>query len=290
MSAAAKGGLTADAYVLKANGEREVDPPPAPATLNLRPCRHGLMLYFPHDFYLGGALDRYGEYAELESELLLKHVNDGDIVVEVGANMGCHTVALAQKVGNAGRVIAFEPQRVIFQMMCGNLAVNGIWNVITERVALGNSVGMVFVPPVDYAAAGNFGGVAMSTTAGEPVSQMTLDIYKLSRCNLIKIDVEGMEQAVLEGARETIAAHRPILYVENDRPDKAAELIHYLRGIHYDLYWHLPPLYNPDNFRGFKENVYGDVVSINMLCYPHERGLISQLPPVQLPNEGGMLQ
>ncbi len=243
------------------------------------------MAYFPHDTFIGGALERYGEYVERETELLLSFVNEGGIVVEVGANIGCDTIPLASKVTSTGRVFAFEPQRVIYQMLCGNLAINGIWNVIAERVALGRGPGILHVPPVDYSKTGNFGGVPLSDRGEEPVRVAALDAYKLGRCDLIKIDVEGMELEVLQGAVETIARTRPTIYCENDRADKSPALIAILRGLDYNLYWHMPAMFNADNFRKNPVNEFQrdgvDIVSLNMLCLPREKGIASPLEPVQ---------
>ena len=263
-----------------------VKPPVAEAPLAAVPlvrvqqCRHGLMVYFPHDVYIGGALERYGEYVQAELDLLLSYVQPGDIVVEVGANIGCDTVPLAQRVTDAGRVFAFEPQRIIYQMLCANLAINGIWNVIAERGALGAAPGIMQVPPVDYAQIGNFGGVPLQETGAEPVQVIALDAYRLTRCDLLKIDVEGMELAVLQGAADTIARLRPVIYCENDREEKSAALIAYLRELGYELHWHLPRMFNPDNWRRNPSNDYGDIVSVNMLCLPQEKGLTSPLPLV----------
>ena len=101
---------------------------------------------------------------------------------------------------------------------------------------------------------------------------MTLDGYNLSACQFIKIDVEGMEAAVIRGARKTIEKFRPILYVENDRDDRSAELIELLQSLGYNLYWHTPRLFNPDNFYQNPVNEFGDVVSANML------GIHSSMP------------
>ena len=233
-------------------------------------CRHGTFMYFPHDFYLGGAMDRYGEYAEDESRLLMKFIRPGDIVVEVGANAGFHTVALAKQVGPSGRVMAFEPQRIIYQMMCGNIALNELWNVFTAQMALGASNGWVSVPPVDYSQEGNFGAVEMCNE-GERVQIVTLDSMQLSRCDLIKIDVEGMEQQVLQGGYETIKRSRPVLYVENDREGKQEDLLNYIQSLEYDCYAHLPKLFSKFNYRGNQDNEYGETISLNMLCLPRER-------------------
>jgi FkbM family methyltransferase len=271
---------------LKADGAASQEKQQQPrAEIHIRKCRYGLMAFFPHDFYLGGALERYGEYAEDESRVLQGYVKPGDIVVEVGANIGCHTLALAQCVTNAGRVFAFEPQRIIHQMLCGNLAINGIWNVIAERMALGAEAGIAYVPPIDYAAPGNFGAVSLAKDVGEPVQVQTLDGCNFVRCDLIKIDVEGMEGDVLKGAAQTIKRLRPVLYVENDREEKKAALIAQLRLMGYAIYWHLPALFNPQNFNKNEINDYGSTVSINMLCLPEEKKMPCDLPRVELLSE-----
>ena len=65
---------------------------------------------------------------------------------------------------------------------------------------------------------------------------VTIDSLNLGRCALIKIDVEGMERAVLDGAAKTIARCLPLLYVENDRPKKAAELVRAMNGLGYAMF------------------------------------------------------
>lgn len=258
--------------------------PGASPLVRIRQCRHGLMAYFPHDIFIGGALERYGEYIERELELLLSLVGEGSVVVEVGANIGCDTVALARKVASAGRVFAFEPQRIIYQLLCGNLAINGVWNVIAERAALGSGPGVLQVPPVDYSKPGNFGGVALQEQGAEPATVIALDAYALERCDLIKVDVEGMELEVLKGSVDTIARTRPTLYCENDREKNSPELIAFLRGLDYDLYWHFPAMFNADNYCKNPVNVFQrngkDIVSMNMLCLPREKGIGSPLQPV----------
>jgi hypothetical protein len=75
---------------------------------------------------------------------------------------------------------------------------------------------------------------------------------------------------VMRGTAQTIAQFRPLIYVENDRVEKSAELIELLLKHNYELYWHTPALFNRDNFAGDPENVFGMIVSINMLCFPAE--------------------
>ena len=236
--------------------------------VRVKHCRYGPMAYLATDQYVGQSLDRYGEFSEGEVELFRQVIRPGWTVVEIGANMGAHTVFLAKATGSLGRVLAFEPQRVIFQILCANLALNGLSHVEAFHAAAGREPGTITVPRLDYTARQNFGGVSLgSHAAGEAVQQMTIDGLKLPACHLLKIDVEGMEGEVLAGAEQTIRRWRPVLYVENDRPEKSAELIRQALGLGYRLYWHLPRLFNPHNYFGVTENIFGTIVSANMLGF-----------------------
>lgn len=236
----------------------------------LKPCRHGTLLYNIHDMYIGKSLDAYGEFSEGENDLFRQIVTPGKVVVEVGANVGAHTVFLAQATGPTGVVFAFEPQRIVFQTLCANLALNSISNVHAIHAAVGQYPGEIIVPLLDYRRVQNFGGLALGDyKEGERVQVMTIDGLNLSRCDLIKIDVEGMEQVVLAGAAKTIARCKPVLYVENDRKEKSVALIRAIDALDYNMYWHTPPMFNPANFAGNQENVFGrPIISINMLCVP----------------------
>jgi FkbM family methyltransferase len=248
--------------------------------------RYGLMIYNRHDRYIGRSLERYGEFSEGECELLRQMVRPGQLVVEAGANIGAHTILLSQLVGPRGRVIAIEPQRVVFQILCGNLALNGCLNVDCRALALGDRAGQLFVPPIDYQRENNFGGVELKQEAvGEPVPVVTLDSLQLPACHFLKADVEGMELSVLRGAEQTLRRYRPLLYVENDRPAGSPALIEYLQSLEYDLYWHLPLLFNPRNHYRNSQNEFPGIVSANMLgVHRSIRSSIEGLRPVEGPH------
>ncbi len=246
------------------------------------------MLYNAHDMYIGRSLDRYGEFSEGEIDLFRQLVQPGQVVLEVGANIGAHTVWLAQAVGPTGMVLAFEPQRIVYQTLCANLALNSITNVRCVHAAVGKAAGQIVVPHLDYTRTNNFGGVELGHCVdGEQVPVLTIDDLSLPACHLLKIDVEGMEQEVLEGAIQSIKALWPVLYVENDREEKSQSLIRLIDGLGYTMYWHTPPLYNPNNWAGNAVNVFGRTVSSNLLCLPKKTPLqVTGLRPVQVPGVG----
>ena len=112
---------------------------------------------------------------------------------------------------------------------------------------------------------GNFGGTAVGAE-GEAVPLYRIDDFAFPRLALLKIDVEGMEGDVLRGAAGTVARHRPVIYVENDRQARAPELIRQIAAMGYRLYWHAPPLDAPEPFHVGAGVLFPRVVSINMLC------------------------
>ena len=243
---------------------------------SVKNCRYGPMIYNVNDAYVGRSLELYGEFSEGEADLFRQLVVPGDLVVEVGANIGTHTVFLAKSVGPTGAVVAIEPQRVVFQALCGNIAINSLANVLCLNSAAGEKPGSILVPTLDPTAKNNFGGLPLGgATAGETVPMITIDSLNLGRCKLLKVDVEGMEHAVLTGAAQTIARTRPFLYVENDRHDRSAELMKLIDSMEYDMYPHAPPLFNPNNFARNSENVFGRIVSLNLLCAHRSVNLVA---------------
>jgi FkbM family methyltransferase len=232
---------------------------------------YGPIIYNRFDKYVGGSLAAYGEFSEGESAMFAQLVTIGQVVVEAGANIGAHTIHLAKLVGEQGAVFAFEPQRIVFQTLCANLALNQLVNVVARQQGVGRQFGEMVLPNVDPRVENNFGGLSLLPEGtGEKVGIVNIDSLGLSRCDLIKVDVEGMEEEVVAGAVNTIANFRPLMYLENDRAEKSASLIRYLQSLNYRLWWHLSPLFNPNNFAKNSKNIFGGTVSINILCQPAE--------------------
>ncbi len=240
----------------------------------LTSTRFGQMLVNRNDVYVGKSLIVYGEYSWSEVELFRQLLGPGHVVVEAGANIGAHTIPLAQLVGPTGRVHAFEPVRLTFQALNANVALNSCTNVVTYAAMLGETSGESLAPSIDPTSPCNFGGVSMlGVEQGERAAVRTIDGLDLARCSLIKADVEDMELAVLRGAVNTVERFRPALYVENHDPGRSPELIRHIAGLGYELWWHTPPLFNPDNFRRVNHDIFGNIVSVNMIAIPGERDI-----------------
>lgn len=233
--------------------------------------RDGPILGFRGDIYISRSLQLYGEWSPGERRLFSQLVKPGMTVVEIGANIGSHTVGLARACA-PGPIYAFEPQQPIFQLLCANLIENGIRNAIASPDACGEAHGFAVVPRLNYAGSNNFGGLPLAPEGAEGlrVRVIPLDDIELSACHFLKIDVEGFEPKVLKGAINTIRKCRPRVYIENDRPEHQQEIIDQLHELDYHMYWDCPPLFDPNNFKKNAENVFGGIVSQNLLCFPAE--------------------
>ena len=142
-------------------------------------------------------------------ELMAEYIRPGSAVIDAGAYIGTHTIAMAKLAGRRGHVFAFEPQKKVYRELVFNLLENHVLNVTPLRFALGGDVQIVEMnPPVDGIEA-----IVGVGRGGDRVELRPLDSFKLPNVSFMKIDVEGFEDAVLDGARQTIADNRrpPIL-------------------------------------------------------------------------------
>ena len=100
--------------------------------------RDGLMVYNKNDLFIGKSIKEYGEWSQDEIDLCKQILNPRDVVIEVGSNIGSHTLALS-KIVNQGVVYAFEPQNVVFQNLCANISINSRTNCFCFQTALSDN-------------------------------------------------------------------------------------------------------------------------------------------------------
>lgn len=135
---------------------------------------------------------------------------DGLVIYDVGAYHGILTMFFA---AHCAEVVAYEPNRANYERLMANIRLNGLKNVRVQRLAVGNQARSGFL---SYSPSMAGGGKV--SDRGQPVEITTLDgditANSLPRPDLIKIDIEGWELEALKGARETLAAYHPALYLE----------------------------------------------------------------------------
>ncbi|MBT3352895.1 MAG: FkbM family methyltransferase [Nitrospinaceae bacterium] len=229
--------------------------------------RDGKFIVNKNDVVVSRSLILYGEYARQEMKYFKTFCAPGDVIVEVGANIGAHTVGLARTVENQGQIIAIEPQPILFHNLCGNISINSLTNVQCLNLAISNVEGITHIPPINYSSENNFSAFFLDDAyTGQKISTKRLDdILRLSRFDFLKIDVEGMEMQVLEGTERHIKEFKPILFVENIFHEKSQALIEHLWGMDYELYWCITPYFSEDNFNQNKENVFSNNKSFDIL-------------------------
>jgi FkbM family methyltransferase len=183
-----------------------------------------------------------------------RHTPPGGQAIDIGANVGLHTLTLSRAVGPAGRVLALEPNEPVCRRLAQNLALNAhAANVTVRQVAASDRAGWVaFYAPADRPITGK----ASLVEHGEPgwaesrVEAASLDDLVeregWPRVDIVKCDVEGHDLQALMGARRILADHQPVVLVEFE-PDLWARagsdypaLYAYLDGLGYGL-WFLPP-------------------------------------------------
>jgi FkbM family methyltransferase len=240
-------------------------------------CRHGVFMYSRNDNFVGRGLDLYGEWCDFEIQLLRNYIRYGDTVIDVGANIGTHAVAFGNMVGPMGIVHAFEPQRRLFAMLSGNIALNALESVVCHQAAVGDTMSEIVLPSLPSPDLHfNFSAVSLmqGNNAGDKVTLVTVDSLNLQKCAAIKIDVEGMETMVLAGARQTIERCQPVLYLENNDLESSKRISGALGPLNYVAYWSIHPYYDPRNYYANTVNVWPDVVwAANLICAPRQSSL-----------------
>lgn len=183
-------------------------------------------------------------YAESELDLIRK-VYRGGTFVDVGANVGNHSIAAACLFG-AAKVIAFEPNPEAYRILRCNSALNDVAEIVTHLpVGLSDHVAKATAQSPDHGM--NLGGTKLVEGVGDLSLQIGDDLLGEEAIGFIKIDVEGGEMPVLRGLRQTIARHRPPMLVEVD-DDNVGAFDAWCQGQRYRIAERMRPYIGNENF------------------------------------------
>lgn len=227
--------------------------------------------FYRNDTIIGQSLRHYGEYTELEIDLLKNFIKPHYAIYDVGANIGYHTVAFS-KLGK--HVYAFEPNKKNLKLLRKNT--KKLDNVTIYDAACSNSNGTLHIQDFDVTVPGNYGEMLIKDDGQECASIIIDDLDDVYGPNLLKIDVEGHELQVLRGAIKTIVEFNPIIFYEAHGTE-LAEIYDLLTELGYKLYWYPCPNYNPGNFKHNKVNIFGYGAVVNILALPKEYKKIDNL-------------
>jgi FkbM family methyltransferase len=201
---------------------------------SIRLRRQGITMIVGSKFGEGSWQGISGLDYEPELRQILARVKEGDIILDIGANIGSYTLRLAKKAGLSGRVIAFEALEKNARLLQANIEANHLTNVTVVNKALGESSGLVTM----YSDGHSSSASLMQVNAFQPSGQTEMvrgdDIVeelKLPRIDWIKIDIEGAETIALRGLRHTIARFKPRILFENARAAEETRAL--LQGLGY---------------------------------------------------------
>jgi FkbM family methyltransferase len=169
--------------------------------------------------FLEWQLWAFGSYEEHFAELFRYLADPGDLCIDVGANVGVHTVRLAKMVGAQGEVIALEPDEELARRAGHNAFLNKLSNVqVIQAAATDRADGNVALYRPDVRDTNRARASLLQhpylTGSVAKVPTVTIDDICPDQVALIKIDVEGHEAAVVAGAADTIASHCPAIIFE----------------------------------------------------------------------------
>ena len=154
------------------------------------------------------ALLNEGVWEKYETELIHSLIKPGDIVVDIGANIGYYTLIVAKLTGRSGKVYSFEPEPNNFQLLSKNINVNGYSNCTPIQKALSNKKGQMklFLNSTNLGAHSFIDDTSNRRSGEVNVDTIPLDVYfgsqvKSNKIDFIKMDAEGAEGLVISGAK-----------------------------------------------------------------------------------------
>lgn len=164
-------------------------------------------------------------YEESEARFIADNLKTGDTVLDIGANIGFHTIQMASRAGPGGKVYAFEPVPANLELLEKSIEENDFGDrIAVERAAVGEQAGEAEIVFLSLEEGAFNSGGAYLQRAGQPlpplhhllqVKVIRLDDYPLRRpVAFLKIDVEGAEPLALRGARDILSRDRPVILTE----------------------------------------------------------------------------
>lgn len=186
-------------------------------------------------------ISEHGSWEGHLVNLYYRLLKPNSVVIDIGANIGYHSIHFGKIVGSNGKVFSFEPQKLIYDILSTNILKNGLSNIISQHnFGLSSEEGILYLSNIKDVSYNNgminFGGVKLSndSTGGLKVRVKTLDEIFSGNVDFIKVDIEGMEYEVIQGADTTIKKSLPIIFIEITKNHD--ELYSYFKEGGYEVY------------------------------------------------------
>lgn len=175
-----------------------------------------------------------GHYEQDKQEAIRRFLSPGMHVFDIGANAGFYTLASARLVGPSGQVWAFEPYAENARNLLRHVELNALGNVSVVQAAVASGAG---ISGFSIARSNSMGSI--SDTSAYLVPTLSVDEFcrqrRIAAPDLMKIDVEGAEQQVLEGARGVLSEGRTVIFLALHGPEQERRCIASLDALGYRL-------------------------------------------------------
>jgi FkbM family methyltransferase len=252
-------------------------------SLLITDSRLGQFLVYKNDTVISKSIDMFGEYCHAEVEILKNYLTrESDQYVDIGTNIGYHLVAV-HKATNCN-VLGFEPNIKHFALASYNSREYPKIQIVNAGAS--NKKSEFVLKDFDPTSKTNYGDIHITEGEGITVKVIPLDSIELTRCDVIKIDVEGHEFEALEGCTKTISKHRPVIFYEAMEWDVWNKCHEFLSDRKYKQYWvacRTKPM--SETFKPSDENPFSDSSVSNILAIPAELAQPDYLVEV-VPGEG----
>lgn len=248
--------------------------------------RYGQMRLLDQDSVVSRSLSLYGEWAQEEIEFLLRLIEPGATVLDIGAFIGTHTLAFSSRVGAKGKVVAFEPRIEAFSLLEENMRMNQRLNVDLHWAGVAEDERTIKLRRLTSDGSTNYAGLSLKIDELDPpgetyeVPLRTVDSLPLARLDLVKIDVEGMEREVLDGASQTLARFKPAICAECNSISAGLRILEWCLANEYECFGFITDGFNPNNFSGATENIFGNGKELNFLLLPQGRPAPAGILPI----------
>lgn len=238
-------------------------------------ARYGVFFIPDEDDLIANSIREYGEWAQQEINILGAFIGPGDNVVDAGAYIGTHARAFSALVGGVGQVYAFEPDPTTFTILQQNAGVAAQSNIQLFNIGLGGIKAEVSLQIVE--ASHNRASASVIPAADAQsilITVQPLDELALPKVDFMKVDVEGMELQLLQGAEHTIRRHSPIIFLEVNSLHGSQGFLEWAAKHDYFAYGVNVAAFNEQNYLQSSTNTFGQAREVGMLLVPASKNLL----------------
>lgn len=243
------------------------------AVTQLIQSRYGSFHILAGEDLISDSLRQYGEWAQQELDILLAFIEPGQTVVDAGAYIGTHTRAFSNRVGPTGNVFSFEPNPSSFAVLQANVAAAPIANIHPLNLGLGAREEKLSITLDNNLH--NLASASMTQGYEQEIATariQAMDAIDIPCVHLLKVDVEGMELALLEGAQHIIDRDHPSIFLEVNSLEGSHEFLSWSTDHDYVAYGINVGAFNPDNYLQANANIFGSACEVGLLLI-HEQAI-----------------